>query len=146
MELRMSSWAISDLRLADNGRDARKGEDRAVLADERRTILAMTAKADTAFHVAFRGQIGALRRHASLQQLHHSKAHHDLGAANHGESVGWIERRARDHCGHNAHVATPGAGSTIDRDLNLQVKLAAPLLQFMTIEHVLGSTRAIQKH
>src|SRR5271165_4265678 len=75
--------AMSDLRLAKNGGYASEREDRAVLADEGRAILAMTAKADPAFHVAFRGQVSVLRCHAALQEFHHGKAHHDLGTTNH---------------------------------------------------------------
>src|SRR5271166_2162873 len=125
--------AISDLRLAKNGGDAREREDRAVLADEGRTVLAVATKADPAFHVAFRGQVRALRRHAALHQLHHCKAHHDLGSANHREGIGRIERSARDHRRHHPDVATPGAGRPIDRDLDFQVELAAPMFQLVTV-------------
>src|ERR1039457_1432915 len=138
--------AISDLRLAKNGRDAGQREYRAVLADKGGTVLAMAAKADAAFHVAFRRQINALRRHAALQQLHHGKAHHDLGPAKHCQGVGRIERRATDHGGHHTDIAAPGAGGAIDRHLNFQVKLAAPAFQLVTVQHVLGSARAIQQN
>src|SRR5208337_3606563 len=138
--------AISDLRLAKNGRDAREREDRAVLADKGRTVLAMAAKADPAFHVAFRGQVSALWRHPPLQEFHHRKAHHDLGPTNHRHRVGRIERSARDHRRHHTDISAPATGGPVDGDLDFQVELAAPLFQLLTVEHVLGGARAIQQN
>ena len=51
-----------------------------------------------------------------------------------------------DHGGHHPDVAAPGAGGAIDRHLNFQVELAAPLFQFVAVQHVLGSARAIQQN
>src|SRR5208282_6138744 len=104
---------VSYLRFAKNCSDAMEREDWAVFTNERWAVLAMAAKTNPAFHVAFRRQVGALRRHAALQKFHHSKAHHDLGPANHRQRVGRIEGSARDHGGHNAHIAAPGAGCAV---------------------------------
>src|SRR5271166_6279102 len=61
--------AISDLRPAEKCRDAVKGKRRPILAGEYRPILAVTAQADTAFHVAFHRQVSTLRCHTALQQF-----------------------------------------------------------------------------
>src|SRR5271167_1147419 len=138
--------AMLDLRLAKNCRDAMEREDGSILADEGRAVLAMAAKPNPAFHIAFRRQVGALGCHAALQQFHDGKAHHDLGPANHRQRVGRIEGSARNHCRYHTDVSPPGTCRSIDRDLNFQIELAAPVLQFMAVEHVLGSASAIQQN
>src|SRR5208283_2029222 len=138
--------AMSDLRLAKNGRDAMEGKNRSVLANERWAVLAMTAKADPTFHIAFYGQVRALRHHSPLQKFHHREAHHHFGPANHRHSVGRIEGSTRDHRRHHTDVAAPAAGRAIDRDLNFQVELTAPLFQLVTVQHVFGSARAIKQN
>src|ERR1035441_5166214 len=93
--------AISDLRPTEQRRNTIKGKHRAVLA--------VTAQANAAFHVAFHGQVGTLRCHPALLQFHHGEAHHHLGTANERDSVGGIERGTRDHRRDHAHIATPSA-------------------------------------
>ena len=48
----------------------------------------------------------SLVAHAALLQFRR-EAHHDLGAAHHGDGVARVERSARNQCGDHADIATP---------------------------------------
>src|SRR5580698_9824119 len=60
--------AISDLPYGHDVGDTVVTHDRAILAHEIRSELAMTAKADGTLHVAFHRQVDVIRRHSRVLQ------------------------------------------------------------------------------
>src|ERR1035441_316671 len=60
------------------------GKDGAVLANEVRAILTVSAETDRALHVSFHGKINILPGESVSFQIAGNKPHHDLGSAGEG--------------------------------------------------------------
>ena len=79
----------------------------------------------------------------TVDQRVDGEAHHDLGTADQRPGVVRIEAAAPDQLGHDADLAAPAAGGVVDGDIHLQVELAAPTLQFLAVQDVLGRPGAV---
>jgi hypothetical protein len=104
----------------------------------------MAAQADGAFHVALHGHVDAIRGDARILQRAGRIAHHDLGTADQGDRPGRIKARAGYQRGHHTHVAVPSRIGMIDGDVDLDVEPAAPPLQFIAEENLVGPPHARQ--
>src|SRR5271166_1555244 len=139
-------WGMSDLRLAEQHVNAVVGKDRSVFAGEDGAVLAVAAKTYAAFHVALHGKVGALHGNAALLEFHGGETHHDFRTADKGRGIAWIEGGAGNHVGDYPNVAAPGTGGAIYGDLNFEVELAAPVLQFVAVENVFRGASAVEKN
>src|SRR5262245_20899273 len=71
--------AISYLPLGEQAVHATVLEHGAILADEVWPVLAVPTEADGTFHVALHRDVHMICRYATLLELLHREAHHDLG-------------------------------------------------------------------
>src|SRR3974377_918736 len=137
---------MSDLRLAEQRRNAVVSEDRAIFAREDGTVLAVAAQTYAAFHVALHGQVGALHRDTAPLEFHGGETHHDFRTADEGCGIAWVEGGAGNHGGDDPNVAAPGTGGAIHGDLNFEIEFAAPLLQFVAVEDVFRGAGTVEEN
>src|SRR3974390_1112308 len=137
---------MSDLRLAEQRRNAVVREDRAVFAREDRTVLAVAAQTDAAFHVALHGKVGALHRDTAPLEFHGGEAHHDFRTAYKRRGIARVEGGAGNHGGDDPNVAAPGTGGAIHGDLNFEIEFAAPVLQFVAVEDVFRGAGTVEEN
>src|SRR3974377_1921040 len=137
---------MSDLRLAEQRRNAVVSEDRAIFAREDGTVLAVAAQTYAAFHVALHGKVGALHRDTAPLQFHGGETHHDFRTADKGCGIARVEGGAGNHGGDDPNVAAPGTGGAIHGDLNFQIEFPAPVLQFVAVEDVFWGSSAVEEN
>ena len=103
----------------------------------------MAAQADAAFHVALHGHVDLRRLKPVVHEFQYGEAHHHPGAADQGHGAGGIKPGPGDDLGHHPHIAVPITFRLVHRHVHPEVEAAAPALQFLGVEQVLGSPGAV---
>src|SRR5262249_25476090 len=133
---------MSELPHAEDRAQLFVGEHGAVAANEDRAELAMTAQADGAFHVALHGDVHGVRRYACGSKRRDRESHHHLRSADQGDGVRGIECSARDERRDDADATAPVASGMIDGDRNIDIEPAAPALELVLEQDIVGLPHA----
>src|SRR5215467_4432712 len=94
-----------------------------VLADERRTELAVSAKTDCALHVSLHGDINAVSSHPASLEFANGKPHHHLRTTHHRNSIAGIKLCFCNQPCHYPNVACPILACSVHGQKRLKVHL-----------------------
>src|SRR6266568_6751846 len=120
-------------------------EDRAVLADKVRPVLAVPAQANGALHVALHRNVDLFRSQAVFLQFRHRVAHHDLRAADQRQCILRLKGRPAYELRDDADAAAPGVVGAINRDIHIEVQARPPAFEFAAIENIRGCPCAVEQ-
>src|SRR3990172_6731127 len=118
--------AMSDVRVLEPSADAVVAKDRAVLADELGSELAVAAEPDRALHVALHREKDAVGGHSVGEQAAHRVPHHDLRAAHHHHAPGRVDPHLAEQVRHHPDVVAPRPIGAVDGQVHLGVRVPCP--------------------
>src|ERR1035441_1859738 len=137
---------VLELMLLQQRPELLVGENRPILANEVRSVLAMSAESDAALHVSFHGEKDVRAGESVGFEFAGDKTHHDLKPADHGRGTRRLEPGVLEQRGHHADMPAPSQTTVIDRDQHLSVALAGPGSQFLAVKQIARAARSVEDY